>query len=55
MTGDNGVAFHFFLGEIVMTTITSVLIALLVLAGVAAPASALDAKTFYEQQDRQSH
>jgi len=38
-----------------MTTITSVLIALLVLAGVAAPASALDAKTFYEQQDRQSH
>ena len=38
-----------------MTTITSVLIALLVLAGIAAPASALDAKSFYEQMDRASH
>jgi len=54
MTGDNGVAVHFF-GEIVMTTITSVLIALLVFAGVAAPARAFDAKTLYEQLDRQSH
>ena len=34
-----------------MKTIVSALIALSVLAGVAAPASALDAKTFYEQQD----
>ena len=33
----------------------SALIALSVLAGIAAPASALDPKTFYEQQDRQSH
>ena len=42
-------------GVVAMTTITSVLIALLVFAGIAAPASALDAKAFYEQQDRQSH
>jgi hypothetical protein len=35
--------------------IVSALIALSVLAGVAAPANALDAKAFYEQQDRQSH
>ena len=38
-----------------MKTIVSALIALSVLAGVAAPASALDAKTFYEQQDRMSY
>ena len=38
-----------------MTTITSVLIALLVFAGIAAPACALDAKSFYEQMDRASH
>jgi hypothetical protein len=37
-----------------MKTIVSALIALSVLAGIAAPASAFDAKTFYEQQDRQS-
>jgi hypothetical protein len=37
-----------------MKTIVSVLIALSVLAGVSAPASAIDAKTFYEQQDRDS-
>jgi len=35
-----------------MKTILSALIALSVLTGVAASASALDAKTFYEQQDR---
>jgi hypothetical protein len=37
-----------------MKTIVSALIALSVLAGIAAPASAFDAKSFYEQQDRQS-
>ena len=41
--------------RIAMKTIVSALIALSVLAGVAAPANALDAKAFYEQQDRQSH
>jgi hypothetical protein len=41
-------------GEIAMKTIVSALIALSVLAGIAAPASALDAKSFYEQLDRQS-
>ena len=35
-----------------MKTIASALIALSVIAGVAAPASAFDAKTFYEQQAR---
>jgi hypothetical protein len=38
-----------------MKTIVSALIALSVLAGIAAPVSALDAKTFYEQQDRMSY
>jgi hypothetical protein len=38
-----------------MKTIVSALIALSVLAGIAAPVSALDTKTFYEQQDRQSY
>ena len=38
-----------------MKTIVSALIALSVLAGIAAPASAFDAKSFYEQQGRQSH
>ena len=33
-----------------MKTILSALIALSVIAGVAAPASAFDAKTFFEQQ-----
>jgi hypothetical protein len=36
-----------------MKTILSTLIALSVLAGVASAASAFDAKTFYEQQDRE--
>jgi hypothetical protein len=42
-------------GVVAMTTIVSVLIALLVFAGIAAPASALDAKAFYAQMDRASH
>jgi len=37
-----------------MKTIISALIALSVVAGIAAPASALDAKQFYEQQDREA-
>jgi len=41
--------------EEAMKTIVSALIALSVLAGIAAPASAMDAKTFYEQQDRVSY
>lgn len=35
-----------------MKTIVSAFIALSVIAGVAAPASALDAKSFYEEIDR---
>jgi len=38
-----------------MKTIISVMLALSTLAGVAGPASAFDAKTFYEQQERQIH
>lgn len=38
----------------IMRTLVSALLALSVLAGIAAPASAFDAKTFYEQQDRES-
>ena len=41
-------------GETIMKTIVFALIALSVLAGIAAPASALDAKQFYEQQDREA-
>ena len=37
-----------------MKTIAYALIALSVLAGVAAPASAFDARSLYEQLDRQS-
>jgi hypothetical protein len=37
-----------------MKMIVSALIALSLLAGVAAPASALDAKSFFEQQERAS-
>jgi hypothetical protein len=37
-----------------MKTIVSALLALSVLAGVAAPASAFDAKSFYQQLDRQA-
>jgi hypothetical protein len=39
-------------GEIAMKTILSALVALSVIAGVAGTASALDAKTFFEQVDR---
>jgi hypothetical protein len=39
-------------GDLTMKTIVSALIALSVLAGIAAPAAALDAKTYYDQQDR---
>jgi len=38
-----------------MKTIISALVALSVLSGVAASASAFDAKTFYEQQDREHY
>jgi len=36
-----------------MKTIVSALLALSVIAGIGAPASAFDAKSFYEQLDRQ--
>ena len=39
-------------GEMTMKTILSALVALSVIAGVAGTASALDAKTFFEQVDR---
>ena len=39
-------------GEIAMKTILSALVALSVIAGVAGTANALDAKTFFEQIDR---
>ena len=39
-------------GEIAVKTILSALVALSVIAGVASSASALDAKTFLEQVDR---
>ena len=38
-----------------MKIILSALVALSVLASVAAPASALDAKSFYDRQDRQAN
>jgi hypothetical protein len=38
-----------------MKTIVSALIALSVLAGIAGSANALDTKTFFEQQERQSY
>jgi hypothetical protein len=38
-----------------MKSILSALLALSVLTGVAASAYAFDAKTFYEEQDRESH
>ena len=38
-----------------MKTIVSALIALSVIAGIAAPASAIDAKKFYEQVDRSGY
>jgi hypothetical protein len=51
-TGDDGVA-RVASGVIAMKTIVSALIALSVLAGISATASALDSKTFWEQQERQ--
>jgi len=41
--------------ENTMKTIASAMLALTVLAGIVAPASATDAKSFYAQQDRESH
>jgi hypothetical protein len=41
--------------EMTMRTIVSALIAASVLGLVGLPASAFDAKTFYEQQDRQAN
>jgi hypothetical protein len=38
-----------------MKIIVSALVALSVLSGIAAPASAFDAKSFYDQQTRQAH
>jgi hypothetical protein len=38
-----------------MKTMVLVLLALSVLAGIATPASAIDSKTFWEQQERQSY
>ena len=38
-----------------MKTLVSTLIALSVLAGIAAPASAFDGKSFYDQQERRSY
>ena len=53
LTGDNGVADNFM--EIAMKTIVSTMIALAVLAGLAVPVSAFDAKqTSLERQDRAS-
>jgi len=52
MTGNDCVAFISW--RMAMKTIASALIALSVLAGVAAPASAFDARSLYEQLDRQA-
>ena len=38
-----------------MNTLLSLIVAITLVAGVAASANALDAKSFYEQQDRQAH
>jgi hypothetical protein len=38
-----------------MKTIASIVLALTVLAGIVAPAAAMDAESFFAQQDRQSH
>ena len=43
------------IGEIAMKSILGTLIVLSVLAGIAAPASAFDARGFYQQQERWSH
>ena len=38
-----------------MNTLLSLIVAITLVAGVAASANALDAKSFYEQLDRQTH
>jgi hypothetical protein len=43
------------MGDAAMKTIISIMLILSVLAGMAAPATAFDAKTFYENQERQIH
>lgn len=53
MTGNNSVVrIALTDGETAMKIIVSALVALSVLAGIAGPAAAVDAKTFYEQQER---
>jgi hypothetical protein len=53
VTNDNGVVrIAAIVGEAAMKTIISALVVLSALASIAGPAAALDAKTFYEQQDR---
>jgi hypothetical protein len=54
ITVDNGVV-RIANGVRAMKTIVSVLVALSVLAGIAGSANALDTKTFWEQQERQSY
>ena len=55
MTGHNGVGrLDFAKGDIAMKIIVSALIALSLLAGIAAPAGAFDAKSLYDQLDRES-
>ena len=54
MTVDDGVAW-IASRVIAMKTIVFALFALSVLAGIAGPASALDTKTFWDQQERQSY
>jgi hypothetical protein len=50
--GVDRVAHRSHMGDFAMKTILSAFLALSVLAGIAAPASALDAKSFFDQQDR---
>jgi hypothetical protein len=56
MTDGNGVVrLAFSDGDTAMKTILSALIALSVLAGITVQASAFDARSFYDQQDRQAN
>ena len=55
LTAGNDAKPHRCKKEIAMKIIASALVALSVLAGVAAPASAMDAKSFYAQMDRQAN
>ena len=56
LTADNGVEPHDAKRRMIMKLIASALVALSVLAGVAAPASAaMDAKSFFAQMDRQAN